>query len=101
MARAFTDKELQICAQLGYFSFSRDMEHVTLGQLFKEPDIERTTINNALKSLLDKRDRGTISSDEFDIYMDCARKYLASQLEVLGIAKKEDKKILIVRYTER
>lgn len=41
MSVVFSDKELQIAAQLGYFSFSDNM-YGSLGDLFKEPIIHTT-----------------------------------------------------------
>ncbi len=40
---SFTDKEFQIVAQLGYFTFTERMYDISLGDLMTKPDVVHQT----------------------------------------------------------
>ena len=86
MAKVFTDKELQILAQLAYFTFSDEMTDKTLGNLFKEPDVPMTSLRLAVYELMEMKAEGKLDLNSYNEYMSEARKLLAYELERRGVS---------------
>jgi hypothetical protein len=87
MITAFTDKQLHIAAQLGYFSFTENM-YFTLGELFEEPDIQKTSLKLAVYELMTMKNQELVDYDFYNQYMNDARKMLAFELEKMGCKDK-------------
>ena len=81
----FTDKELQIAAQLGYFSFNREMIGKTLGELFEEKSIPKTSLKLAVYELEEMLKTNQIDKDSYVSYVRKAEDLLAFQLHLWGL----------------
>jgi len=85
MNMSFTDKELQIAAQLAYFSFSDDMKNLELRDLFDEPDIHKTSLKLTVYELMEMKAKNQIDYNTYKQFMEQAQLMLAYELEKMGV----------------
>ena len=83
---AFTDKELQICSELAYLNFTKEMENKKLRELFYTPEKdEMISFKLAMYTLYQMIDEG--KADEYFVrdYMRASQKILARQFVEYGL----------------